>query len=80
MSRMLNKAELKYAQINKESLTIISCITKFHKYLVGRKFTIYTDHKPLTYLFGENKYILLTASARVTRWALRLSGYEYSVQ
>ena len=49
-------------------------------YLVGRKFTIYTDHNPLMYLFGENKGIPMTASARVTRWALLLSGYEYSVQ
>ena len=61
---MLNIAELKYAQINKESVAIIFGITKFHKYLVGHKFTIYTDHKPLIYLFGENKGILMTAS----RW------------
>ena len=32
---MLNIAELKYAQIYKESLAI-----------VGHKFTIYTDYKP----------------------------------
>ena len=70
VSRTLNKTELKYAQIGKESLAIIFGITKFHKYLVGRKFTIYTDHKPLMYLFGENKGIPMTASARVTRWAL----------
>ena len=47
---------------------------------MGRKFTIYTDHKPLSYLFGVNKGIPMTVSARVTRWALLLSGYEYSVQ
>ena len=69
VSRTLNKTESKYAQINKESLAIIFGISKFHKYLVGRKFTIYTDHKPLTYLFGENKGIPMTASTRVTRWA-----------
>ena len=80
VSRTLNKTESKYAQIDKESLAIIFGITKFHKHLVGRKFTIYADHKPLMYLFGENKGIPMTASARVTRWALLLSGYEYSVQ
>ena len=77
VSRTLNKTESKYAQIDKESLAIIFGITKFRKYLVGRKFTIYTDHKPLMYIFGENS---MTASTRVTRWALLLSGYEYSVQ
>ena len=39
-------------------------------------FTIYTDHKAITYLFGENKGIPMTASARVTRWLC----YEYLVQ
>ena len=47
---------------------------------MGCKFTIYMDHKPLTYLFEEIKGISMTASARVTRWALQLSGYEYFVQ
>ena len=80
VSRTLNKTESKYAQVDKKSLDIIFGITKFHKYVVGRKFTIYMYHKPLTYLFSENKGIPMTASARVTRWVLRLSGYEYSVQ
>ena len=55
--RTLNKTESKYVQIDKESLAIIFGITKFHKYLVGHKFAIYMDHKPLTYLFSENKGI-----------------------
>ena len=66
----------KYTQIEKESMDIIFGITKFRKHLVGRKFTIYMDHKALTYLFGENKGIPMTPSARVTRWL----WYEYSVQ
>ena len=78
-SRSLNTSEARYAQIDKESLAIIFGVTKFHKYLVGRKFTIHTDHKPLMYLFGEHKQIPSTVSARVTRWALQLSGYNYSV-
>ena len=80
MSRTLNKTESKYAHVDKEILAIIFGITKFHKYLVGLKFTIYTDHKPLMYLFRENKGIPMRASARVTGWALLSSGYKYSVQ
>ena len=74
-SELLTK-QSKYAQIEKESLAIIFGITKFRKHLVGRKFTINTDHKALTYLFRENKGIPMTAPARVTRWLC----YEYSVQ
>ena len=78
-SRCLNASEKNYAQIDKEALAIVYGVSKFHTYFVGRKFTIHTDHKPLMYLLGENKGIPKTASARVTRWALQLSGYQYSI-
>ena len=78
-SRTLNVAECRYAQIDKEALAIIFGITKFHKYLAGRSFQICTDHKPLMYLFDPHKQIPSTASARVTRWALQLSGYNFSI-
>lgn len=52
---------------------------RFHQFLYGRKFTIYSDHKPLRYLFSEHRAISATASARVQRWALTLSGYQVSI-
>ena len=55
-------------------------VKRFHQYLYGRNFTIHTDHKPLMYLFSENRLIPATASARVQRWALTLSGYNYQIQ
>ena len=53
---------------------------KFHVYLYGRRFTLVTDHKPLVSLLGSNKSILLTAAARLQRWALLLAGYQYDIQ
>ena len=46
-SRSLSKAELKYAQLDKEGLAIIHGVKKFHQYLFGCLFTICSDHKPL---------------------------------
>ena len=43
--RMLNKSERKYVQIDKEALSIIFGVTKFHHYLAGKHFTIVTDQK-----------------------------------
>ena len=78
-SRTLTPAERKYAHIDKEALAIIFGVKRYHQYLFGRKFVIYSDHKPLMYLFGEHRAISATASARVQRWALTLSGYQYSI-
>lgn len=78
-SRTLTSAEQNYAQVDKEALAIVYGVKQFHKYLYGRRFLICSDHKPLMYLFGEHRGISQTASARVQRWALVLSGYQYSI-
>ena len=70
---------MKYSQVEKEGLTIIFGTKRFHNYLFGRHFTIESDHKPLSFLFSENKQIPQMASSRIQRWALTLSAYHYSI-
>ena len=78
-SRTLNKSECNYAQIEKEALSIIFGIKKFHQYLYGRKFLLVTDHKPLVSLLGPKAGIPTLAAARMQRWALLLSAYQYDI-
>ena len=79
VSRTLTAAEKNYSQIEKEALSCIFGINKFHTYLYGHKFTLITDHKPLLSLFKEQKAIPQQASGRIQRWALMLAGYEYTI-
>ena len=53
-SHSLAPAEKKYSQIEKEGLAIIYGVKRFHQYLLGRYFIVYSDHKPLQYLFSES--------------------------
>ncbi len=79
-SRSLATAERNYGHIEKEGLALVFAVKKFHHYLFGFEFTIYTDHKPLLGLFGENKAIPDRSAARIARWALLLSAYNYKLE
>ena len=80
ISRTLSIAEKKYSQLEKEALAIVFAVKKLHQYLYGRSFIIYSDHQPLKYLFNQARQIPVMASSRIQRWALTLSGYQYTIQ
>ena len=79
-SRTLNKSERNYAQIEKEALSVIFGIKKFHPYLYARKFLLVTDHKPSATLLGPKSDIPTLAAARLQRWAILLSAYLYEIE
>lgn len=80
LSATLSKAQRNYANIQREALAIIFAVTKFHKYIFGRKFTLITDHQPLKFIFDPNKNIPMLASARIQRWSIILSAYDYVIK
>ena len=77
-SRTLSPAEQNYSQLEKEGLSCIYGIRKFHDYLFGHPFELVTDHKPLLCLLREDRPTSPQASARIKRWSLFLSLYEYT--
>lgn len=73
-SRSLNKAETNYSTIERELLAIVWAAQHFRPYLYGKRFRIYTDHRPLTYIFS-----ISNPSSRLMRFRLKLEEYEYEV-
>lgn len=74
-SRTLNPAETRYSTIEKELLAVVFGTKYFRPYLYGQKFIIYTDHKPLQWIFS-----LKDPASRLVRWRLKLSEYDYEVR
>ena len=70
-SRTLNLAEQTYCTIGKELTAIVWACKHFRPYLLGRTFTIVTDHIPLTRMFSVKD-----PSYRFLRWLLMLE-YDY---
>jgi hypothetical protein len=76
----LTSAEKNYSQIDRAAFAIIFGVRKFHQYLYGRKFILYTDNKPLSHIVSLKKGIPGMAAARVQRWCVELSAYNYEVR
>jgi hypothetical protein len=72
-SRTLVPAEKNYSTTEKELLAIVwGC--KQYRHLLGRKFTIVTDYKPLTWVFNVKD-----SCSRLLRWRLKLEEYDYHI-
>ena len=79
-SRSLNSSEKNYSQIEKEGLVIIFGVTKYYMYPFGRKFKLRTDHQPLLKIFAPDSATPVLAAARLQRWSLLLSSYQYEIE
>ena len=77
-SRAMSETERRYAQIEKEALAITWACEKFSMYILGKRFSIETDHKPLVPLLGSKH--LDSLPPRVLRFRLRLARFDYSIE
>ena len=76
-SRSMNDTEKRYAQIEKEALASTWACEIFASYILGMKFHLETDHKPLVPLLGSKH--LDDLPPRVLRFRLRLMRFSYTI-
>ena len=72
-SRALTKPEKQYSVIQRECLAVVYALKQFRHYLLGRSFTLVTDHAPLQWLSTQKMEGLLC------RWALALQEYDFQI-
>ena len=75
LSRKLEDRETRYSVIERECLSIIWALQKLSRYLLGRRFVIQTDHRPLRYI-NDGKLL----NARICRWALILQQFDFQIE
>ncbi|VDP83623.1 unnamed protein product [Echinostoma caproni] len=80
ISRLLNAAEKGYLQTQKEALAVFWAVRRLYEYLFGLRFTIFTDHQALQFLFNPNKSIAKSIAAMLQRWSIALAAYNYDIQ
>ena len=76
-SRALQPYETRYAQIEKESCSVVFGTERFHEYLYGRHFTVYNDHQPLNSIFSKS---IIDCPPRIQRFFLKLQKYDFVLE
>ena len=72
ISKTLSKAEKKWSVYEKEAYAIFYSLRKWEHYLQGLKFTLFTDHRNLTFLEKD-------PSPKVQRWRIAVQEYDFDV-
>ena len=75
-SKRLQKPERKYSAFDRELLAINSAIKHFRHFLEGRTFTVFTDHKPLTFALSSS----VDRSPRQTRQLSFVAEFTSDIQ
>ena len=73
-SRTHSKPERRYCVTRKELLIVVTFICYFRSFLLGQKFTLWTDHGSLTWLskFKQPK-------DQLARWIEKLQEYNFDI-
>lgn len=79
-SRTLQPSERNYSQLDKEALAIYWGVSKLYHYLYGRHFTLYTDHRPLMYIFKRDSKLPVLRATRLLRYALFLQTFYFDIK
>jgi hypothetical protein len=73
-SRVLRGAEKNLSVTEKECLAVIYGLREFRVYLLGSKFTLYTDHIALTWLLNIKEPV-----GKLYRWAVLIQQYDFDI-
>lgn len=74
-SRKTSDAETRYHSSKLELLCVVWAVNKLRQFLLGIKFTVYTDCQALTYLNSSK-----SVNAQVARWYDALLEYDFEVK
>ena len=76
-SKSLTPAETRYANIEREMLSVVFALEHFHCFIYGKAVTVLSDHKPLESIHLKQ---LSQAPPRLQRMLLRIQPYDVTIR
>ena len=77
LSRKLSSTAFNYSNIEKEALAIVWSMERAQNFLLGKKFHLKSDHKPLEFLFNPRKELSRVTSSRIVRWDIKILAFDF---
>jgi hypothetical protein len=74
-SRVLNQTEQRYTTCEKELLAVVYALQRSRIYIYGRKVTLFTDNKALSF-----SHRCVITSNRVARWMVQIQEYDLEIR
>jgi hypothetical protein len=74
-SKALTPTQQNYSAPERECLAVVEGIKQFYIYLHGAEFVVVTDHKALEWLMKHKD-----PTSKLMRWAIKLQGYNFTIQ
>ena len=71
----MSDVEGRYCITEKKALGLVGACERFSLYVIGKKFELEIDHKPLKYIYSKTSKSL----ARIERSVLRLQSYDFNI-
>lgn len=73
-SRSLNDTERRWGSAEMEVAAIVAGINAFRQYLLGNRFTVYTDNSACVQILRKPNL-----SPKLHRWSLLIQGYDFTI-
>jgi len=70
LSGSFNPTQRRWPTVDQESFAIYKSVTAWRQYLLGQEFTLYTDHRNLTFM-------VVSEDKKIIRWKLALQEYDF---
>ncbi|KAL1937189.1 hypothetical protein VTO73DRAFT_14488 [Trametes versicolor] len=75
MSKKFTSAQFSYFTFEQEALAVVEALLKWEEKLIGRRFTIVTDHRSLSFMKEKRKII-----PRLQRWMEYIGRFDFQIQ
>ena len=74
-SKKLTASECHWSAIDKEAFAVVWAVQKLRSFLLGKTFTIFSDHQPLKYLLQAHN-----VAPKVHRWRAMVGEFDFDVK